>query len=325
MSRFGFPIPYGWFHVGESAELAPGDLRQIRRFARDLILWRGMDGEAHVQDAYCPHLGANIAVGGRVVDNTVECPFHRWSFDGKGAVAAIPYASKINPYACLTTYPVVERYGCVMAWYHPSEMAPTFWLPEVPELAGDDYVGPIVERHSIGTCLQEMAENTVDGAHFVSIHGHPGAASYDGVIFDGPYMRMDSQQLFPSSRGPVEGTLSTESWGWGFAIVRYRTVIEICMLTVGAPVETELSEQLFRVYWKNPERDPRIDRIGHAFATEVNRQVREDQPIWENKIYRDKPYLCDGDGPFMKFRRWSKQFYVEPAVTKDAVRGDVAA
>lgn len=313
MARYDFPIPYGWFYIGETADLAIGDLKQVRRFGRDLILWRGENGEAHLQDAYCPHLGANIAVGGRVVGDTVECPFHKWSFKGDGKVAAIPYASKINPYACLTTYPLQEIAGFLMGWYHPEGEAPVFDIPAgVPELETGDYVGPVVESHMIRTCLQEMAENTVDGAHFQSIHGHPGAASYDGFKFEGPYMRMDSKQLFPSSRGPVEGTLSSESWGYGMAVVRYQTVVDICMLTVNCPVETELSEQLFRVYWKNPARDPQIDRIGQAFAKEVNRQLRQDQPIWENKIYRPNPYLCDGDGPFVKFRHWAKQFYVYP-------------
>ncbi len=312
MSRFDFPIPFGWFYVGESDATLPGELSQVRRFGRDLILWRGEDGQPHLQDAYCPHLGANIAVGGEVVGNAVQCPFHKWSFNGDGSVAAIPYASKVNPYACLTTYPLIERYGFLTGWFHPAGIEPTFELPgSVPELHGGDYVGPLVEAHRIRTCLQEMAENTVDGAHFQSVHGHPGAAAYDSVRFEGPYMRMESTQLFPSSRGPVEGTLSSESWGYGFAIVRYRTVIDICMLTVNAPVEEEAVEQIFRVYWRNPERDPGIDRIGQAFAKEVNRQLRQDQPIWENKIYRARPYLCDGDGPFLKFRSWAKQFYAD--------------
>jgi nitrite reductase/ring-hydroxylating ferredoxin subunit len=311
MSRFRFPVPYGWFYIAEKAGLEVGAIRQVRRFGRDLILWRGEDGAPHLQDAYCPHLGANIAVGGKVVGNTVECPFHRWRFNGDGSVAAIPYATKINPYACLSAYPLMERYGNLMAWYHPNAAAPQFELPNVEELEDTDFVGPVSQAHLIHTCLQEMAENTVDGAHFQTVHGHPGAASYDGFEFDGPRMKMQSKQLFPSSRGPVEGTLSSESWGYGFAVVRYRTVINICMITVNAPVEADVVEQVFQVYWRNPARDPQIDRIGQAFAKEVNRQIQQDQPIWEAKIYREKPYLCDGDGPFVRFRSWAKQFYAD--------------
>ena len=40
-------------------------------------------------------------------------------------------------------------------------------------------------------------------------------------------------------------------------------------------------------------------------------QFAQDIAIWENKIYRERPFLCDGDGPIAPFRRWAKQFYVE--------------
>jgi hypothetical protein len=46
---------------------------------------------------------------------------------------------------------------------------------------------------------------------------------------------------------------------------------------------------------------------------EVNRQFTDDIPIWENKIYVDKPNLCDGDGPIARFRKWAQQFYVGAA------------
>ena len=58
-------------------------------------MFRGQDGKAYVVDAYCPHLGANLAVGGRVVGNCIECPFHGWQFRGNdGKCERIPYAEK---------------------------------------------------------------------------------------------------------------------------------------------------------------------------------------------------------------------------------------
>lgn len=60
-----------------------------------VAVFRGRDGKAHVVDAYCPHLGANLAVGGRVVGNCIECPFHGWQFNGEdGKCVRIPYAEK---------------------------------------------------------------------------------------------------------------------------------------------------------------------------------------------------------------------------------------
>jgi hypothetical protein len=49
--------------------------------------------------------------------------------------------------------------------------------------------------------------------------------------------------------------------------------------------------------------------IGKAFTREIARQLEEDKPIWEHKVYIEKPLLCDGDGPIGVFRRWCRTFY----------------
>ena len=46
---------------------------------------------------------------------------------------------------------------------------------------------------------------------------------------------------------------------------------------------------------------------------EGGRTITEDIPIWEHKVYRGAPLLCDGDGPIMRYRQWTRQFYSEPA------------
>ena len=32
-------------------------------------------------------------------------------------------------------------------------------------------------------------------------------------------------------------------------------------------------------------------------------------PIWEHKIYRERPILTKVDGPVAQYRRWFRQFY----------------
>ena len=62
--RFPFPIPFGWFHIGFSADLAAGEQKILTRFGQELVLWRSQAGEFVLQDAYCPHLGAHFGHGG---------------------------------------------------------------------------------------------------------------------------------------------------------------------------------------------------------------------------------------------------------------------
>ena len=84
-------FPFGWFAVSYSDELAVGEVKPVRYFARDMVVWRGEDGQARVLDAYCRHLGAHMGHGGRVNGNDLECPFHAWQYNEAGAVTHIPY------------------------------------------------------------------------------------------------------------------------------------------------------------------------------------------------------------------------------------------
>ncbi|MEZ4289722.1 MAG: Rieske 2Fe-2S domain-containing protein [Myxococcota bacterium] len=97
MSDRGAPgFPNGWYAVGWSKDLGVGDVRRIRYFDNEMVLFRGRSGEAHVLDAYCPHLGAHLAEGGRVQGESVRCPFRGWEFDGaSGEVSKIPYCARI--------------------------------------------------------------------------------------------------------------------------------------------------------------------------------------------------------------------------------------
>jgi hypothetical protein len=52
--------------------------------------------------------------------------------------------------------------------------------------------------------------------------------------------------------------------------------------------------------------------VGRAFVAEIDRQLQQDIPIWENKIYVNPPLLSDVDGPIGVFRKWCRQFYSSP-------------
>jgi hypothetical protein len=47
------------------------------------------------------------------------------------------------------------------------------------------------------------------------------------------------------------------------------------------------------------------------FQVAYSREVEQDIPIWENKIYRDRPQLARGEGAITEFRAWARQSYEE--------------
>ncbi len=143
LERFPYytAFPFAWYPIVVGETLAAGEVRSVRLLARDLVLWRDEDGTAHVMDAYCPHLGANLGIGGRVEGCHLVCPYHWWSWDADGRNVSIPYSDRVNSKARVRTYPTVERNGFVMFWFHPdADQSPLWEVPELPEYLSDEWI-----------------------------------------------------------------------------------------------------------------------------------------------------------------------------------------
>ena len=311
MSRFPWPIPFGWFAVAWSHELETDDLRPYRAFERDLVLWRDAEGVAHLHDAYCPHLGAHLGHGGRVAGSCLVCPFHGWEFDADGRNTCIPYSERTNGKARLRSYPVIERNGLVMAWYHPTDEDPLWDIPVVPEFASEhaEFAAPVTRYFTIDTAWQEMAENGVDTAHFRYVHGTAEVPVLEHYQPDGHRSHMRSKQFFVTPRGNVEGRIDTDADGPGFSVVRFSGIIDTMLLGCATPIERDRCEMRFTFTVRRFADERATTSVGDAAINEISRQLLEDKPIWEHKVYIDRPALADTDGPFLQFRQWAAQFY----------------
>jgi len=308
--HFPFPIPLGWFHLCYADELAAGDIKSLHYFSRDLVLFRGDDGGARCFDAYCPHLGAHLGVGGELVEGTLRCPFHHWRFDTNGVCVDVPYAKRIPPAARLRSYPVVEKNGMIFAWYHPADAAPSWELPEVAECGDADWTPYERREWIVKSRNQELAENTVDQAHFRYVHGTNTVADTE-ISTDGPLMHVVSTSKVGGVDGETVGTIEIDVFGFGFGLTRFTGVVETLVMTSGTPIDEErVHMHLSFTVRKLPDSDS-TKGLGKAFMDEIERQFGQDIPIWENKIHHERPVLCDGDGPIATVRDWAKQFYVD--------------
>ena len=302
------PFPNGWFQVAYSDELEAGAVMPLQYFGRDLVLFRGQDGIAKALDAFCPHLGAHLGYGGLVEDNCIRCPFHAWRFDGAGTCIEVPYANKIPPLAKLDPWTVREVNGLVMIWNSMAGDPPQWDVPVLSEYGSSDWTDYTRRRWKIRSHNQEMGENAVDSAHFKYVHGTPEQpvtrAEVDGHVF-----RAKSPVNYATPQGMIEGGIESTNYGFGFGVVKFTGIVETMLVSSVTPIDGEYVDVRFSFMVKKLGNDSATAGVGKAFIAEIERQLGQDIPIWEHKIMKMRPVLCDGDGPIGIYRRWAKQFY----------------
>lgn len=310
--RSPFPIPFGWFQVAWAGDLGPGEVKPLEYFGRHLALWRDEDGAVHLNSAHCPHLGAHLAYGGSVHGDELACPFHGWRFTGDGRNSLIPYSHRTNKKACIESFPLVERNGLIMAWYHPEDSEPQWEVPEVPEFNDSEHFTDVETReYSLPAPWQDLAENGVDSAHFRYVHHTEEVPELVGYETEGPMAHMRSVQKFPTPRGVVDGHIDADSFGPGFSVIHFGGIVDTVLMGCNTPISANECHMRF-TFTVRKLGDAAIDStVGKAFVDEIHKQVQEDGPIWANKAYIPRPALADTDGPFTKFRKWASQFYAE--------------
>lgn len=97
-SKLPPPFPNGWFSLLESREIKPGSAISLDCLGENFVIFRSKETKKiFILDAYCPHMGANLGVGGIVKGECIECPFHEWKFSGEtGQCVNIPYSDGLS-------------------------------------------------------------------------------------------------------------------------------------------------------------------------------------------------------------------------------------
>jgi 3-ketosteroid 9alpha-monooxygenase subunit A len=319
LERCPFPIPVGWFFVDFSENLTVGEVRNITLFDQEWVLFRGESGKVGMSDPYCPHLGAHMGHGGAVSGDNLRCPFHHWEYNVDGFCTKVPYGKVAPPIikkqAILRTLPIEEKYGLILAWYHPACEAPGWELPHIAAMEDAGWSGTRRGTWTANTAIQEITENSVDVAHLKFLHGAAGippiTVEYDGHI-----------QRFNIGGGYIVG----ETFGAGSigTVTFTQEGVSATLFSYTQPITAEKTQMNMSFRHKDyPEGSKElhiarklIDHMIGAAEGETSAGFESvDMIVWNNKKYRHKPLLCDGDGPVLAFRKWFRQFYVaDPSV-----------
>ncbi|MFC4506052.1 MULTISPECIES: Rieske 2Fe-2S domain-containing protein [Streptomyces] len=334
------PNPMGWFCIGFSDEVRPGQVVTRRLVDGDVVLYRTRKGLLRATEAYCPHLGAHLGVGGAVEGENLVCPFHRFAYAPDGTCVKTAYGTR-PPKARLRQLEVREiNGGIIFVWYDHDGAGPHWELPEV-DLTG---YSPLVHiTVDMPTHPQEVGENTVDEGHFPVMHKSP-ILEIRPYNFTGHVLGLNFTMRVPLPHLPraamtvtYDGELHGLGYTAGSMTLKAGPVLRgWIMPTVVGPWRIQLR---FAACLRLPAPRWLPPRLGQALAYAAARALcdiglrataagfvlNDDSPIWHTKRYQPAPRLADGDGPIMAYRRWAQQFYPGRHQPADEQKGSHAA
>lgn len=320
----GNRYPTGWFQVGWSDEIGPGETRLVHYFGRDIVLWRGESGALNAADPYCLHLGANLGVGGCVKGEEIVCPWHGWQWDGEGRNTHIPFSSQsCKPHLRLEVWTVEERYGVILLWHDRAGGGPT-WEPPTLEPLEDGSTFPITpgmrRSERVKAHPQMPSENGVDANHLVFIHGAGLPPTFDEVVADGhrwttrltAYYGAGKDGSWLTPEGAMKLHLQFTLWGIGLGVATWPPdLMGGFMITNVTPVDDTLSE----IFWcmttrREPGDGDEMGPAGQKFIEHQWRTVTQDFFIWEHmKTLHTPNFTVEEAKYYAMLRRWAWQFY----------------
>ncbi|ESN96223.1 hypothetical protein HELRODRAFT_107375 [Helobdella robusta] len=345
--------PNGWFSLLESRDLKCGDARSVSCLGKNIAVFRAEDGRAHALHAYCPHMGANLAVGGVVKKNCLECPFHGWQFRGDdGKCVHVPYCEDkhITEQAKVESYCILERNGFIMMWHHAEGCDPLWEPPIIEELENKSWRYGGRSEHIINAHIEEIPENGADVAHLGQVHGPIMTAGIDLARTQNKwwsFTRHDWAGCWNQNPDPElkhVGILDLHHklilFGKHFPVLDLKVqaqqigpglvhlMFDSPMFGKGAyiqtltPIEPLVQRVVHHIYVNNFF--PTIVAKFFLFAEAL--MVERDIMIWNNKQYISKPLFLKSkeDSLIGRHRRWYSQFYSEhsPRLDTSSVKMD---
>jgi 3-ketosteroid 9alpha-monooxygenase subunit A len=308
MNEIAQQYPSGWFVVAFSDEIPRMGVKSFRYFGEKLVAFRGEDNGVHVLDAYCAHMGADLGAGGKVIGTSIECPFHAWRYCGTGECVAIPYAKKIPPKARQRAWTSREVNGLVLVHHDPQGAPPAYEIPTIAEHGTDAWLPWTTNFYHVKTHPREIVENLADRAHFPRVH----TTEIDEFEFDvaghTATQRVAGRALLPGG-GVDKFRSSTTYHGPGYLLMRMDGALQNYMLVAHTPVDHGSVDLRMGVMLKIVGDRQKTARYVARYMDNLKAGFEDDIRIWENKLYREQPVLCDGDGPISQLRRWYRQFY----------------
>ncbi|XP_017891357.1 cholesterol 7-desaturase [Ceratina calcarata] len=343
--------PNGWFALLESYQLGKKEVKHVAALGQNFAIYRTDNGTVRILDAYCPHLGANMAEGGRVKGDCLECPFHGWQFRGSdGQCAYIPYADKIPHIAKTKTWKCCEANEIIFVWYHAEGLQP-HWEPQtISQVSTRAWRYRGRNEFLINCHIQEVAENGADLAHLSAVHGPPifsskvtnylssfARHSWSNVNWTPHNSYLEFQESEDTGSKKPDGENLRHR---AYMTLRHRLILfekfkvmhlDVDVQQVGPGyVELMMHTPLgsMCIFQTVTPMEPLLQKVTHVmysprylapyasmlFLGECL-MFERDVAIWNRKKFEKQPLLVKEDKSILAYRRWYAQFYSQHSLS----------
>jgi phenylpropionate dioxygenase-like ring-hydroxylating dioxygenase large terminal subunit len=156
-----------WYIAAESSEVGSRPLA-VNLYGERMVLFRGEDREAVALEDRCAHRNMPLSQG-RVVGGCVECPYHGWQYDARGACTHMPSLGPVSklPSHKVRRFETHEADGFI--WTYLGEDTPgsgPFQFPHFGERGWTSFRMKTRFAATVEACL----ENFLDCPHTVFVH-----------------------------------------------------------------------------------------------------------------------------------------------------------
>ncbi|WP_405132714.1 Rieske 2Fe-2S domain-containing protein [Nocardia sp. NBC_01388] len=319
----------GWHCLGLADTFRDGKPHTVKAFGTEIVVFAAEDGTLNVLNAYCPHMGGNLA-DGTVKGDSLACPFHDWRWNGKGKCTGIPYARRVPPLARTRAWPTMVENKQLFVWNDPENKQPPAEaaIPRVDAAFDEQWTDWTWNSMIVDANCREVIDNVVDMAHFFYVHY--GFPTFFKNVFEG---HIASQYMTSVSREDMMGAtakalggknvLQSEAsyYGPSYMIDYLESesanglVVEGYLINCHYPINENQFVLMYGAIAKKPEgvSPEQAAEIAEKFVGGLGKGFEQDANIWKRKSRINNPLLCEEDGPVYQLRRWYEQFYTDAA------------
>jgi phenylpropionate dioxygenase-like ring-hydroxylating dioxygenase large terminal subunit len=157
----------GWYPVISSKKLKKKKAYSFKLLSQRVAIYRTELGNVYALDAFCPHMGADLA-NGIVKKEKLSCYFHRWEFDKEGKLSSIPCQKKAQLKNVKTTaWPTQEKYGYI--WIYTGE-TPSHFVTHPAGLENQKVSALFIKEVTLFAHHHILMASGIDIQHFASVH-----------------------------------------------------------------------------------------------------------------------------------------------------------